>query len=86
MEPSHQINADLSCREFVEQLTDYLERALSPAERARFEHHLAACDGCRDYVDQMLRTIRAVSHHTSGALTDEERARLRAVYHRSKLQ
>ena len=48
---------DLTCQELVELITDYVEGALSPAERARFEEHLAICTGCSNYLDQMRRTI-----------------------------
>ena len=41
----------LVCREFVELVTDYLEGALPDAERARFEAHLAECDGCAGYLE-----------------------------------
>ena len=47
----------LSCREVVELVTGYLEGALSEAEEVRFEEHLAMCDGCAAYLDQMRRTI-----------------------------
>jgi anti-sigma factor RsiW len=47
----------LACREFVELVTDYLAGALPPEQRARFEAHLAQCDGCTGY----LEDIRAVS-------------------------
>ena len=48
---------DLTCQELVELVTDYLEDALAPADRARFEAHLAGCPGCDRYVDQMRTTI-----------------------------
>jgi anti-sigma factor RsiW len=51
---------DLTCRELVELVTEYLEDRLPPAERARFEAHLAICDGCQAYVDQMRDTLRAL--------------------------
>ena len=50
----------LRCREVVELVTAYLEGALSEAEEVRFEEHLAMCDGCSAYLDQMRRTIRLV--------------------------
>jgi anti-sigma factor RsiW len=56
---------DLTCRELVELVTDYLEGALSGRDRARFEAHLLDCDGCPLYLEQMRLTIRAV-----GALTE----------------
>ena len=57
---------EMTCKELVELITDYLENALSPAERARFEAHLGRCDGCTNYLDQMRRTIAL-----SGRLTEE---------------
>ncbi len=48
---------DLPCIELVEWITDYLEGALVPAERARFEEHLAICSGCRHVMDQWAVTI-----------------------------
>ena len=47
----------LVCREFVELVTDYLEGALPEAERARFEAHLAECDGCEGYLEDMRRLV-----------------------------
>jgi len=47
----------LTCRELVEVLTDYLEGALEPGERAEIERHLVICRGCQDYVEQFRSTI-----------------------------
>lgn len=47
----------LVCREFVELVTDYLEGTLPEAERIRFEAHLAQCDGCTGYLEDMRRLI-----------------------------
>jgi len=49
----------LSCQELVELVTDYLEGALDAADRRRFDEHLALCDGCTLYVEQLRQTIRA---------------------------
>ena len=43
----------MTCRQVVELMTDYLEGALSAADRARFEQHIADCDGCTAYLAQM---------------------------------
>ena len=48
---------DLTCREIVELVTDYLEGALSPRDRLDFERHLVWCSWCRDYIDHMRKTI-----------------------------
>ena len=48
----------LICRDVVELMTDYLEGALTPAERARFEDRLTGCDGCTAYLEQLRATMR----------------------------
>ncbi len=47
----------LTCKEFVEVLTEYLEGALEPDERADVERHIVICRGCSNYVEQMRSTI-----------------------------
>lgn len=49
--------AELTCQELVELVTAYLEGALAPSERLRFEQHLAGCAGCTAYLAQMRQTI-----------------------------
>jgi anti-sigma factor RsiW len=51
---------EMSCKELVELVTDYLEDALPAHDRARFEAHLAECPWCVEYVAQIERTISAV--------------------------
>jgi anti-sigma factor RsiW len=67
---------ELECRQFVEQVTAYLERALTPAEEQAFVDHLADCDGCERYLDQIRRTTRALETLPADALTPESRAAL----------
>jgi len=50
----------LTCIELVELVTDYLEGNLDADERARVERHLAGCDACTAYIDQMRVTIAVV--------------------------
>jgi anti-sigma factor RsiW len=57
---------ELTCRELVEIVTEYLDGALPEAERERFDAHLETCEGCRRYLDQMRTTIRVV-----GTLTED---------------
>ncbi|HLF26511.1 MAG TPA: zf-HC2 domain-containing protein [Anaerolineae bacterium] len=60
--------SELSCRELVELITDYLEETLPFSERARFEQHLAMCDGCLNYLAQMRQTIRALGRLTEDSI------------------
>jgi anti-sigma factor RsiW len=50
---------ELTCREIVELVTDYVENTMPLDERRRFEHHLSYCPGCVTYVEQIRETIRA---------------------------
>jgi hypothetical protein len=49
---------ELSCQELVELVTAYLDDALAPSTRQRFEQHHTGCSGCRAYLAQMRATIR----------------------------
>jgi anti-sigma factor RsiW len=48
----------LTCREVVEFLMDYLDDALEPARRRIFEYHLAECDECVAYLRDYEQTVR----------------------------
>jgi anti-sigma factor RsiW len=48
---------ELTCQELVELVTEYLDGALPPGERERFEAHVADCPGCDRYLAQMRTTI-----------------------------
>lgn len=63
------IHGELTCRELVELVTDYLEGALAPEERARFEEHLGSCRACATYLDQ-IRTTVAVAGRLGEAQID----------------
>lgn len=47
----------ITCQEFVEMVTDYLEHSLLPEVRKQFEQHAGDCPGCDTYLDQVRRTI-----------------------------
>jgi anti-sigma factor RsiW len=51
---------EMTCLEFVELATDYLEDRLAPEDRQRFEHHVDLCPGCQAYMDQLRQTLRAL--------------------------
>jgi anti-sigma factor RsiW len=59
--------SDLVCQQVVELVTDYLEGALSRADRRRFDRHLRGCPNCTNYLEQMRITIAA-----TGALRPED--------------
>lgn len=55
------VEPELTCQELVERLTDYLDDALPPAERARLEQHLDECLGCERYAEQLRITIALIA-------------------------
>lgn len=70
----------LTCQEFVEMVTDYLEGVMPAVEQERFAAHIADCPPCLYYLEQIRQTI-----HTLGALREEQiapdaRARLLAEF------
>jgi MFS family permease len=55
---------EVACKQFVELVADYLDDALSPEMRTKFEQHLAGCDGCSTYLSQtqqMIAELRGLS-------------------------
>ena len=63
----------MTCAELVELVTAFLDGALDPETEQRFVEHLAICDGCDIYVDQMRRTIAEVGRVEPETLSDETR-------------
>jgi anti-sigma factor RsiW len=72
----------MTCQELTEVLTDYLEGAMPPEQVAELEAHLALCEGCVTYVEQMRETIRAVgalrADHVEATVPDDVLAAFRA--------
>ncbi len=50
----------MTCKEFVEIITDYLEGTMPFWERVRFHLHLGLCLACRVNLRQMRQTIHAL--------------------------
>ena len=61
------LSSPLVCRDAVELVSGYLDGTLSRRQRRRLEKHLAECDACTAYLDQMRATIAA-----SGKVTPED--------------
>jgi len=69
----------LTCKELVELVTEYLDDALAPADRVRFEEHIMTCPPCRAHLDQMRRTLHVVGHVPEESVSpDAERSLLEA--------
>jgi anti-sigma factor RsiW len=71
---------DISCQELVELVTDYLEGALSPEDRTRFEAHVGTCDGCGAYLAEMRETIRLVGRLEPARISPEAERAIREAF------
>jgi anti-sigma factor (TIGR02949 family) len=74
------LDRELTCSEVVELITSYLDRRLSAADAERFEEHLAFCDGCSTYLEQMRATIAATGKVRDEDVPAELRDRLLATF------
>jgi anti-sigma factor RsiW len=66
---------ELTCRELVELVTDYLEGTLPRRERKRFEQHIAKCKWCTAYLHQMrhvIQTLGVITEHSIEPRAREE--------------
>ncbi len=70
----------LTCAEFLELTTDYLESALSPADTTRFETHLARCEGCSIVLDQLRQQILVAGELHEDDIAPESLARLLGAF------
>ncbi len=71
-----ELSEELTCKELVEIVTDYLEDRLSTQDRVRFEQHLGICEGCSAYLEQMRQTIQIVGALREDCLSPGSRERL----------
>lgn len=49
---------DIRCVDAIELVTAYLDDALDASDLAAFTNHVAGCDGCAVFVDQIKMTIQ----------------------------
>jgi anti-sigma factor RsiW len=48
---------ELTCKEIVELVTDYLDGSMAPAQHALFEQHILTCPPCATYLEQMRTMV-----------------------------
>jgi MFS family permease len=68
---------ELACKQLVELVADYLDDVLSPELKARFDEHLAGCDGCTTYLSQTQQIIGELQELSSAQAHGGSGARLR---------
>jgi anti-sigma factor RsiW len=56
------LTRQLSCKQFIDFLDDYLAGNQAEEVRAEFERHLAICPYCVDYLRTYQATVQLVGH------------------------
>ena len=70
----------MTCKELVELVTEYIEGTLPEDVRIRVESHLTGCDGCTNYLEQMRQTIRLTGQVREENLTATQREDLLRLF------
>ncbi len=78
--PTSPEGSRLTCREVLELLTEYLDGALAPIDRARVVAHLQGCEACARYLEQFATTIEATAALRDEAVPDDVRESLLAAF------
>jgi anti-sigma factor RsiW len=66
----------MTCAEFVELVTAYLEGTLPIEQREAFDEHMALCPGCDTYLAQFRTTIDLLGELPEESLPSPARERL----------
>jgi anti-sigma factor RsiW len=70
----------MTCHEVIELLSSYIDGALSADDTRRVDEHLALCDGCATYLEQMRETIRLTGMVTDQQVPEDDKAALLAAF------
>jgi anti-sigma factor RsiW len=74
------VPSELTCKELVELVTEYLGGTLPPADQWRFEGHIKDCGHCATYLNQMRQTIRTLGRLTEEDLSEDAKRDLLRIF------
>ena len=66
----------LTCKEFLQELNDYLDEAVDVELRHRIEAHITQCPNCFVILDTTQKTIQVYKGMQPQALPDDVQSRL----------
>jgi len=72
----------LTCKEFLQELSDYLDENVDAEIRAKLEHHITECPNCWVVCDTTKKTIRIYKGMETHAISPEIESRLLAALER----
>lgn len=66
----------MNCYEAIDLMGDAIEDSIAESARAGLEEHLDECPACRNYMDQLRLTRRALEHLPPPGSTGARRSEL----------
>ena len=66
----------LTCKQFVAELSDFLDESLNADERKKLEDHINECPNCCVIADTTRKTIQVYKCHEPISIPSELRSRL----------
>jgi hypothetical protein len=72
----------LTCKEFLAELSDFLDETTKLEIRAKLERHLAECPNCWVVCDTTRKTIQVYKGMTNCSIPDDVHTRLMAAVER----
>lgn len=72
----------LTCKQFLQELNDYLDPSIDPETKRHLESHVAACPNCFVVVDTTKKTIQVYKGMEAKAVPEDLKNRLWAAIER----
>ena len=66
----------LTCKQFLQELTDFLDESVSPEERAKLQEHVSQCPNCWVVADTTRKTIDVYKCSEPVEIPSEVKSRL----------
>lgn len=72
----------LTCKQFLQELNDYLDPSIDPETKRHLESHVAACPNCFVVVDTTKKTLQVYKGMEPQAVPEDLKNRLWAAIER----
>ena len=72
----------LTCKQFLQELTDFLDETVSPEERQKLQEHISSCPNCWVIADTTKKTIQVYKCTEPVPLPEGVKERLMAAFER----
>ena len=72
----------LTCKQFLSELTDFLDEKIGTDIRAKLEHHLSECPNCWVVCDTTKKTLKFYRGMKSCSVPEDVHSRLMAAMER----